>query len=283
MRFTKMHGAGNDFVLVDGFRGELPLALPDLARRLCDRRLGVGGDGLIAVEPGADADFHMRVFNADGSEAETCGNGLRCAFKYLRDRDRIRGDRAVARTVAGRFELRLVATGETVEAIGVEMGRPRLDPRPGEAAGSSSASVPLTVEGRRFEAVCVWMGNPHAVVFLNGSVADFEVERYGPAIEHHPFFPDRTNVEFVQPLGRREVNQRTWERGSGETLACGSGACATVVGGCLTGRLEAEVDVHLRGGDLRIHWPGEGRPVHMVGPAVEVFEGRWIGEGAPDA
>jgi len=282
MRFTKMHGAGNDYVLVDGFRGELPVDLPGLARRISDRRFGVGGDGLIAIEPGTDVDFRMRIFNADGSEAEICGNGLRCAFKYLRDRDRIRGDRAVARTGAGRAELRLVEAGEAADTIGVKMGRPRLDPRPAAAAGSSPLGVPLTIEGRRFEATCVWLGNPHAVVFLNGPVADFEVERYGPAIEHHAFFPERTNVEFVEPLGPGEVNQRTWERGSGETLACGSGACATVVGGRLTGRLEAEVDVHLKGGDLRIHWPGEGRSVHLVGPAVEVFEGEWIEGGASD-
>ncbi|MBN2490427.1 MAG: diaminopimelate epimerase [Planctomycetes bacterium] len=275
MRFTKMQGVGNDYVFVDGFRDALPAELPELARRISARHHGVGGDGLIALEPAEQADFGMRIFNADGSEAEMCGNGLRCAFKYLRDRGVLTGERALAHTGAGLLEVRLVARGPDADIVGVHLGRPRLEAEPARRAGADPRRVPLEAEGRRFEAACVSVGNPHAVIFLEEPLATFDVARYGPRIERHAFFPERTNVEFARCQGRHEVTQRTWERGSGETAACGTGACAVVVAGCLTGRLESPVTVHLRGGDLRIEWPGENEAVYLEGPAVEVFEGEW--------
>jgi diaminopimelate epimerase len=277
IRFTKMHGAGNDYVFLDAFRGRVPPDLPELARRISARRFGAGGDGLIVLEPDERADFGMRMFNADGSEGEMCGNGLRCAFKYLRDRGILSGDHARARTGAGILEVRLVESGPEADIVGVHLGPPCLDPGPAERAGADPRRVPLETEGRRFEAVCISVGNPHAVIFLEEPLEAFDVARYGSRIEHDALFPERTNVEFARCEGRHEVAQRTWERGSGETLACGTGACAVAVAGCLTERLQSPVTVHLRGGVLKIAWPGEGEGIYLEGPAEEVYEGEWRG------
>ena len=279
MRFTKMHGLGNDYIFIDGFRDAVPGDLQAVARRISDRRFGVGGDGLIVVEDDASADFRMRIFNADGSLAEMCGNGLRCAFKYLRDRRRISGDRAAARTEAGILEISLRRPSTAVEIIRVDMGIPRLVAGTDLRADVSCEPLrlPIQVEDRRFEAVCVSLGNPHAVIFLDRDVGSYPVHRYGPLIERHPWFPNRINVEFVQCKGKNELILRTWERGSGETFACGTGACASVVAGNLTGRVASSATVHLKGGDLYVEWEGEGRPVILEGPAEEVFSGEWNG------
>lgn len=271
MQFTKMHGAGNDYVFLDGFRDALPADPGRLARRMANRRFGVGADGLILLEPDPRADFRMRIFNADGSEAEMCGNGLRCAYKYLLDRGRVRGERARARTGAGDREVCRVRRASEGDTIGVWMG----EPRPSPVGDDDFRCVPIEAGGRRFEAVCVDVGNPHAVVFLEESVAAFAVDRFGPALERHPRFPDRVNVEFAERTGPREVTQRTWERGSGETLACGTGACAVAAAGRWTDRLDCPVTVRLRGGELTIDWRGEGNPIYMEGPAQEVFTGEW--------
>ncbi len=279
MRFTKMHGLGNDYILIDGFRDDVPDDPQAVARRISHRRFGVGGDGLIVVEADASADFRMRIFNADGFEAEMCGNGMRCAFKYLRDRGRISGDRAAARTGAGILQVSLRRTSARAETIGVNMGIPRLDPVSDlrDDVSSDPLRLPIQAEDRRFEAVCVSIGNPHVVLFLDEAVGSFPVRRYGPLIERHPWFPNRINVEFVQCVGKNELNLRTWERGSGETFACGTGACASVVAGGLTGRVESPATVHVKGGDLVVEWEGEGRPVILEGPAEEVFSGEWNG------
>jgi len=279
MRFTKMHGAGNDYIFLNGFKAGLPEDLRNLARRISNRRLGVGGDGLIVLEPDDSADFRMRIFNADGSEAEMCGNGLRCAFKYLHDRSLVSGDRGVARTGAGLLDVSIVRRTASADIIRVNMGPPQPGPGPDyiRCVTDDALRLPLRVEDRMFEVAFVSVGNPHIVLFLDEAVESFPVEHHGPLLEHHPVFPDRTNVDFVQYVGRNEVIQRTWERGSGETHACGTGACATLVAGSRIGRLESPTTVHFRGGDLTVTWQGGVHPVFLEGPAEEVYSGEWNG------
>ena len=275
MQFSKMHGAGNDYVFVDGFVDPLPTDLTDLARRISQRRLGVGADGLIVIEPHDTADFRMRVFNADGSEAEMCGNGIRCAFKYVRDRGWLARDHARIRTRSGDREVRLVRRDPGVDMVRVEMGKPIPEGGRLNHPGSVSLELRLEAEGKTWDAACLSLGNPHAVVFVPAPVAHFPIDRYGPAIEHHPRFPDRINVTFVERIHEHEVHQRTWERGVGETQACGTAACAAVAAGCLTGRLTSPVTVHFPGGDVTVDWPDPASSMFLEGPAVEVFTGVW--------
>jgi diaminopimelate epimerase len=270
-----MHGIGNDFVLVNGL-SESPAepALPDLSRRICDRKFGVGGDGLILVLPSRVADFKMRMFNPDGSEAEMCGNGIRCFAKYVYDRKLIPETSLKVETLAGVKLLKLVTRGGVVEQVRVDMGTPRLlrseIPMRGEDNGRVVAE-PLKCDGKRYEITAVSMGNPHVIVF-DENVDKVAINRLGPAIENHRAFPQRTNVHFVQVCNPGELVVRTWERGAGETLACGTGACACVVAAVLNDKTNRSVNVHLPGGDLRIEWTGDNR-VLMTGPAEEVFEG----------
>jgi diaminopimelate epimerase len=274
--FTKMQGCGNDYVYVDGFHHEVedPAAL---ARRISDRRFGAGSDGLILVLPSERADVRMRMWNADGSESEMCGNGIRCVAKFGYERGLFaRKPRITAETGAGVLELDLdLDDTDSVRAVTVDMGMPRLDRAEVPMTGPSGRVVdePLRVLDRTLEVTCLSMGNPHCVTFV-GSVETFPVARYGPAIENHPAFPRRTNAEFVEVRSRTEVVQRTWERGAGETWACGTGASAVCVAGVLTGRTDRKVTVHLRGGALTIEWT-EGGSVRMTGPAVTVYEGVW--------
>ncbi|WP_235935290.1 diaminopimelate epimerase [Candidatus Laterigemmans baculatus] len=275
IRFTKMHGAGNDYVYVNCFDQPEPADPAALARRISDRRFGVGGDGMILILPSDTAAARMRMFNADGSEGEMCGNGIRCVAKYVYDHGICQQPRLRIDTGAGPLEIELgIEAGKAVTAT-VDMGPPRL--RPEEvpttlAAGDSIVDLPVTVGGVELAVTCVSMGNPHCVIFVPEATDDL-VLRVGPLIENHPAFPKRTNVEFVETIARDEVRQRTWERGSGETWACGTGASAVCVAGVLTGRTEAEILNHLRGGDLRLRWPGPGSSVIMTGPATEVFSG----------
>ena len=264
MRFTKMHGAGNDYVYVDLFEEQLDLdAAPALARAMSDRHKGIGADGLILLGPGRDADVSMVMFNADGSRAEMCGNGIRCLAKLAYERERSRAEPMRVETDGGIKKVELFVEGGRVTGARVDMGMPVLvDPL-----------VEIAVSGPRVFATCVSMGNPHAVIFVD-DVDAAPVARLGPLIETHELFPRGTNVEFVQVLDKEHVRQRTWERGSGETLACGTGACAVGVAGTTRGRTGDRVTVHLRGGDLVIEWDGIG-PVYMTGPAVEVFTGTW--------
>ncbi len=274
MKFTKMHGAGNDYVYIDGFSETVsdPVAL---ARKISDRNFGVGGDGLILILPSKQADVCMRMFNADGSEAEMCGNGVRCVAKYAYDHDLVNKTDITVETGNGVLPLELFIndTGK-VDRVRVNMGTPGLNRADLPMTGPADEQVidqELTVLDQTFRITCVSMGNPHCVIYVE-DVANFPVERYGRAIENHPLFPQRTNVEFVEVLSAKEVCQRTWERGSGETLACGTGASAVTVAGMLTGRTGPQLLNHLTGGDLEMTWDGQGE-VYMTGPAEEVFTG----------
>ncbi len=277
LEFTKMHGAGNDFVVLDGRGDDLP-ALEPLARRLLDRRFGIGGDQLLVVRPSSVADARMDIHNPDGSRAEMCANGIRAFAKWLLDRGVVRKEALSVETLAGVVHPRRVAP----DRFAVDMGRPVLAPakiptRLGSGEGPV-VDASLELEGERLRVTCVSMGNPHCVLW----VADVDVapvESLGPRIEHHEAFPNRVNVEFVQLVSRDRVRQRTWERGTGETLACGSGACAVAVAGVLGGRTARAVTIELRGGELEIAWPDDAASVVMTGPAAEVFRGQIPLEG----
>ena len=291
LAFWKMHGAGNDFVVLEPAeaRADAGGDWAALARQVCDRRFGVGADQLILVLPSDAADRRMRIFNPDGSEAEMCGNGIRCLVKFVLDRDpaaRAAGGLRVE-TPAGVLDARasLGADG-LVERARVGMGVPRLEP---EALGALTDApppvldLPLEADGGEYLATLVSMGNPHAVLFVSDPVEAFPLERVGPAIERHPLFSRRTNVEVVRVLGPSRIAMRVWERGAGETLACGSGACAAVVAARLHGLAADRVEVALPGGTLGVEWDGEGE-AFLEGPAVKVFEARWDGAAArPEA
>jgi diaminopimelate epimerase len=269
--FVKMHGAGNDFVVLDGIRHELP-ALEPLARRMADRHLGVGFDQLLVVRASKSADFRMEIYNADGSQVEMCANGIRAFYKYLRDSGHTQADEIRVETLSGV----VVPRWAGVDRVRVEMGRPILAPakiptRLGDGDGPVLDAA-LDVDGRAVRLSSVSMGNPHAVLFVD-DVDAAPVTTLGPRIEVHPAFPNRVNVEFAQVVDRRRIRQRTWERGTGETLACGSGACAVGVVAMLRGLAERAVTVELRGGELAIEWAAPDAPVFMTGPAAEVFRG----------
>jgi diaminopimelate epimerase len=271
IRFAKMHGAGNDLVVIDCLAGDPVSDWASFARFALDRRLGIGGDQLLLVRPSRDADFSMAIRNADGSQAEMCANGIRAFTKYVRDKGLTRKDVIRVETLAGIVTPRWLG-GDQVE---VEMTRPVLEPAkiPTLLEGRAPLiDVPLEVGGERLSVCAVGMGNPHCVVFVDDPDA-YPVERIGRLIEHHSAFPERVNVEFVGVRSRGELVQRTWERGSGETLACGSGACAVGVAAVLSGRAERDVRIQLRGGVLRIRWPESDGPVYMTGPAAHVFDG----------
>lgn len=276
MRFTKMHGAGNDYVYVDCFQETAPDNLPELARTISNRHFGVGGDGLILIRPSSVADARMQMFNADGSEAEMCGNGLRCVAKYVHDHGICRRDRLKIETGAGVLSVALAIEDGKAVRVTVDMGEPILEARriPTTLDGQRVVNRPLPVGDRTFQATCVSMGNPHCVIFVP-EATDELVLGLGPRIERDSQFPARTNVEFVEVLSRNELRQRTWERGSGETLACGTGASAVCVAGVLTGRTDRRVLIHLLGGDLELHWNEADGHVYKTGPAVEVFQGDW--------
>jgi diaminopimelate epimerase len=281
MRFTKMHGAGNDYVYVDCFAEPIPSDVSELARRISDRRFGVGGDGLILICPSERADAEMRMFNADGSAAEMCGNGIRCVAKYLFDHDICRRPMLQIESAGRVLTLELHVAEGLVGQVRVDMGEPILIPeripttlRSPDGPQAPVVEVPLAVAGREFRVTSLSMGNPHCVVFVEEATDDW-VLGVGPKLEVDPHYPKRVNAEFVQVLGRGEIRQRTWERGSGETFACGTGACAVGVAGVLSGRTDRKVQIHLRGGDLTIEWNEENNHVYMTGPAVEVFSGEW--------
>ncbi len=278
MKFTKMQGCGNDYLYVDTF-GETVADPAALARAMSDRRYGVGADGLILIQPTLKADIGMEMYNSDGSRSPMCGNGLRGLCKYAYEHGLVSKTEFEVETGAGVLPVRLHLLDGRVERVTVTMGEPRLNRQDLPMEGPAGTAIDVRVKAGTHEVVgtAVSMGNPHFVVFVEGDVDRFPVEVVGPAVETHPLFPERVNTEFVQILGRRDVRQRTWERGAGETWACGSGACAVAVAGVVTGRTESPLTVHLRGGDLEIAWEGKGKPVVMTGPAVEVFSGVWTG------
>ncbi|MDX1944594.1 MAG: diaminopimelate epimerase [Pirellulaceae bacterium] len=277
MRFTKMHGIGNDYVYVNCFDVPVPKDPAELARRIADRHFGVGGDGLILICPSDNgADARMRMFNADGSESEMCGNGLRCVAKYVHDHGIQRAESLRIQTGRGILAVDLEVKAGKAERVRVNMGQPILEAAkiPTKLAGNPPLDVPLTVEGRTLQVTCVSMGNPHCVIYVE-KATDELVLGLGPKIEHHPVFPARVNVEFIEVISPTEVRQRTWERGSGETLACGTGASAVCVAGVLTGRTERRIVNHLLGGDLELEWRESDGCVYKTGPATEVFSGEW--------
>ncbi len=277
MKFVKMHGAGNDYVYVDCFRQKIDDPV-SLAREVSNRNFGIGGDGLILIEPSKKADVKMRMFNTDGSEAEMCGNGVRCVAKYAFDHGLVDRTEITIETGAGILPLTMYPNEhEHIDKVRVNMGPPRLTrgdlPMVG-VAHEQVINMDLEVLDHTFEITCVSMGNPHCVIFVD-DVANFPVKRYGYAIENHELFPRRINVEFVEVISPSEVRQRTWERGAGETLACGTGSSAVTVAGVLTGRTKGKLLNHLTGGDLEMEWDGKNE-VFMTGPAVEVFSGEYI-------
>jgi len=278
MQFVKMHGIGNDYVYVDCIRQKPPGDPRALAVKVSDRRFGIGGDGLVMICP-PELPAHagrMRMFNIDGSESEMCGNAIRCVAKYLHDEGISRANPMVIETGRGplTLELRIGADGKMATAR-VNMQPPILKSAeiPTTLAGDPPKEAAISVGGREVKVTCVSMGNPHAVVFTDADPDDEHVLVLGPQIEKHPAFPRKTNVEFVRAVSRTEGNFRVWERGSGETWACGTGACGATVAGILTGRFDRKVLMHLRGGDLEIEWSEKDGCVYMTGPATEVFRG----------
>ena len=278
--FTKMHGAGNDFVVLDGIRNALP-PLEPLARRLGDRHFGIGFDQLLVVRASRAADFRMEIYNADGSQVEMCANGIRCFFQYLREAGHTAKDALRVETLSGVVTPRGAGPGR----VTVEMGPPVLAPakiptRLGDPSGAGPVlDVKLRVDGQELSVSSLSMGNPHCVVYV-ADVDAAPVATLGPKLERHDAFPNRVNVEFVQVVSRSHVRQRTWERGAGETLACGSGACATAVVSMLRGVADPRLRVELRGGDLEIAWAGGEASVIMTGPAASVFTGSIEVEGS---
>ena len=275
MRFTKMHGAGNDYIYVDCFRQPMPADIAETARRVSDRHFGIGGDGLVLICPAEGTDAEMRMFNADGSESEMCGNAVRCVAKYAYEHDIARKETLKIKTGAGVLTLELEVDAGRVDRVTVDMGEPILTPQeiPTTWTGDRVVDAPLEVAGQTFAVTCVSMGNPHCVTYVD-EPTDELVLGVGPQIENDPHFPNRVNAEFVKVLSPNEIRMRVWERGSGETLACGTGASAVCVAGVLTGRTEREITAHLPGGDLLLNW-AEDNHLYMTGPAVEVFSGQW--------
>ena len=283
MKFTKMHGCGNDYIYVNGFKEQIPPEKkPETVRFLSDRHFGVGGDGVIFINPSEEADFEMEMYNADGSRAQMCGNGIRCVAKYVYDKGLTDSEHITVVSAGSVKHLDLTVErpeGEpesrgVVTRVRVNMGSPVLEPEriPVVADGESVINEPIYVEEREYRMTCVSMGNPHAVVFAEG-VADWKLEKTGPLFENHVRFPERVNTEFAEVLDRQTVFMRVWERGTGETLACGTGCCATAVACVLNGLTDTRITVKLLGGELQIEWDREENAVYMTGPAAVVFEG----------
>nr|WP_300661612.1 diaminopimelate epimerase [uncultured Acetatifactor sp.] len=282
MKFTKMQGCGNDYVYVNGFEERVSDSeKPELVRRLSDRHFGIGGDGVIFINPAAEADFEMEMYNADGSRSEMCGNGIRCVGKFVYDKG-LTDKRRISVVSAGKIKyLDLTVEGTDgsagrgeVARVRVNMGSPILEPAliPVEAAGDRVVDEPILVGGREYRMTCVSMGNPHAVVFSE-HVAQMPLEQIGPLFEGHERFPNRINTEFVEIRDRKNCFMRVWERGTGETFACGTGCCAVLVAGVLNGLTDNAITVKLLGGELFIEWDREENLIYMTGPAVTVFEG----------
>ncbi len=276
MRFTKMQGLGNDYVYVNCFKEKIDNP-SELAKRISDRHFGVGSDGLIMINPSDKADFEMEMYNADGSRGEMCGNGIRCVAKYVYDYGLTDKTSISVETLGGIKYLDLTVQDGKVKLVKVNMGRPELAPSkvPVAAEGDRAVDEPIMVDGKEYRMTCVSMGNPHAAIFVDCDVRELPLEEIGPKFENHERFPNRVNTEFVRVLDRHTAEMRVWERGSGETLACGTGACAVAVACVLNGLTEDEVTVKLLGGDLQIKWDRENDIVYMTGPAEVVFDGEW--------
>ena len=275
MKFTKMHGCGNDYIYIDGAKEHIAQEeKPDFVRRVSDRHFGIGGDGVIFINPSDEADFEMEMYNADGSRAEMCGNGIRCVAKFVYDKG-LTDKTDISVISCGKIKyLQLSLKDNKVDTVRVNMGAPELIAAnvPVLCDKEQAVDEPITVQDTEYKMTCVSMGNPHAVVFME-NVTDLEIEKIGPYFESHERFPKRTNTEFVKVIDRNTVQMRVWERGTGETLACGTGCCATVVACILNGLTDDTVTVKLLGGEFEITWDREADLVYMTGPATTVFEG----------
>lgn len=273
MKFTKMHGCGNDYVYVNCFE-ETVKNPEEAAKIVSDRHYGIGSDGLILICPSDKADFRMAMYNLDGSEGKMCGNGVRCIAKYVYDHHLTDKTRISLETLGGIKYLDLNIKNGKVETVVVDMGEPVLTPEdiPVAVSGDRAVNIPLEVDGKVWYITCISMGNPHAVVFVDNT-KDLDLEKIGPKFEKHPIFPEQVNTEFVHVIDRHTVDMRVWERGSGETLACGTGACATAMACILNHMTDDEVLIHLLGGDLLIRYDRETNHIFMTGPAAEVFSG----------
>lgn len=279
MKFTKMHGIGNDYVYVNCFTEQVEDP-EQVSRRISDRHFGIGSDGLVLIKPSAVADFKMEIYNADGSRAKMCGNGIRCVAKYVYDYGLTDQTEITVETDSGIKTLLLTVEQQKVILVQVDMGAPILVPEEipvdagviGAAADEPIVNRPMTVNKEAYHVTCVSMGNPHCIVPVE-DVDSLEIEKIGPAFERHPAFPERVNTEFIRVLDPKTIQMRVWERGSGETLACGTGACAVAVACSLNGWTGDEVTVCLAGGDLHIRWDKEKQTVFMIGPATVVFDG----------
>ena len=274
MKFTKMHGIGNDYVYVNCF--EETVENPrEVAKFVSDRHFGIGSDGLILIKPSKVADCYMDMYNADGSNSAMCGNGIRCVAKYIYDYGITDKTEVDVETAAGIKHIVLTIKDGKVEKARVDMGEPILKPElvPVVGEGEMLVNEPIFVDGEEYRMTCVSMGNPHAVVFLDEDVKTLDIEKIGPKFENHERFPERVNTEFMYVVDRNTMNLRVWERGSGETWACGTGTCASVVASVLNGHTERNVLVHLLGGDLEILWDEKDNHVYMTGPATTVFDG----------
>lgn len=276
MKFTKMQGIGNDYVYVNCLQETIENP-SELAKKISDRHYGVGSDGLIMINPSDKADFEMEMYNADGSRGEMCGNGIRCVAKYVYDYGLTDKTSISVETLAGIKYLDLTVEDGKVVLVKVDMGRPMFRPEEVPVVSEKEAVIdePITVDGQEYRMTCISMGNPHAVVFIDEDVKEFPLETVGVKFENHERFPKRVNTEFVNVIDRHTAQMRVWERGSGETLACGTGACAVAVACALNGLTEDEVTVKLLGGDLHIKWDREKDTVYMTGPAEVVFDGEW--------
>ena len=273
MKFTKMHGIGNDYVYVNCFKEKIDNP-PELAKFVSDRHFGIGSDGLIMINPSKVADFEMEMYNADGSRGEMCGNGIRCVAKYVYDYGLTDKTSISVETLAGIKYLDLTVEDGKVVLVKVDMGKPMLRPEEVPVVSEKEEVIdePITVDGQEYRMTCVSMGNPHAVIFMD-DIEHLEIEKIGPKFENHERFPKRINTEFVHCIDRNTVEMRVWERGSGETLACGTGACAVAVASILNNLTDTRVTVKLLGGDLQIEWDQKKNHVFMTGPAKVVFDG----------
>lgn len=271
MKFTKMHGIGNDYVYVNCFKEKIENP-GEVAKRISDRHFGIGSDGLILIKPSQIADFEMEMYNSDGSLGAMCGNGIRCVAKYVYDYGLTDKTQISVATGSGIKYLDLTVEDGKVVLVKVDMGAPILEPEKIPAKVSKATGEKLTVQGKEYEVTCISMGNPHCIVCVD-DVEGLAIEQVGTFFEHHEVFPDRVNTEFIKVLDRNTVQMRVWERGAGETWACGTGACAVAVACILNGWTEREVTVKLRGGDLRICWDQDKNTVFMTGPAATVFDG----------
>lgn len=273
LKFTKMHGAGNDYIYVNGLTENIENA-SQLAISLSNRNFGIGSDGLVLILPSDSCDFRMQMFNSDGSEAEMCGNATRCVGKYVYDNKLTDKKEITLETKAGTKYITLLEGDAKTRKVTVDMGEPILDPTliPVNITQNPVLNYPLNIDGKEWKISCVSMGNPHAVVFTEG-IKDFNLPVLGPKFETNPIFPRKTNTEFIEVVDRNTLNMRVWERGAGETLACGTGACAAAVAAILNNHCDRKIKIHLLGGDLDIEWRESNNHVYMTGEAVTVFEG----------